>query len=151
MEIKEAIGQSKPFRNSRHKVIVNVLFSHNWLIAQLRAFFKPFDITEKQYNILRILNGAGGPISTSTIRNRLLDKMSDTTRVIDRMIKKGLVQKSINESDRRLVNITLSPKGKKLLDHVDTHMANLDNIVDALAPDQADTLSELLDNMRGKQ
>ena len=77
--------------------------------------------------------------------------MSDTTRVIDRMIKKGLVEKSVNEADRRLVDITLSTKGKELLDHVDAHMSNLDNIVSALEPAQADQLSELLDIMRGEQ
>jgi len=149
MEIKKAIGQTKPFRNSRHQVIVNVLYTHGWLIAQLKAFFKPFGITEKQYNILRILNGAQKPISTSIIRNRLLDKMSDTTRVIDRMIKKGWVQKTVNEADRRLVDITLSPKGKELLAHVDNHLPDLDKIVETLTPDQANTLSDLLDSMRG--
>ncbi len=149
MEIKKAIGQNKPFRNNHHQVIVNMLFSYGWLLTKLRAFFKPFGITEKQYNILRILNGATKPISTSAIRNRLLDKMSDTTRVIDRMITKGLVQKTVNESDRRLVDIILSPEGKKLLVEIDANLENMDQITAGLSIPEAEMLSNLLDIMRG--
>jgi len=151
MEIKQAIGQNKPFRNSRHKAVVNILFSHGWLITKLRALFKPFGITEKQYNILRILNGANKPLSTSIIRNRLLDKMSDTTRVIDRMIKKGLVHKTTNEMDRRLVDITLSIKGRNLLKQVDANIADIDSIICNLSLESAETLSNLLDTMRGEE
>lgn len=149
MEIKKAIGQQKPFRNSRHKAIVNLIYSHGWLISELRSLFKPFGITEKQYNILRILNGSDKPLSTSNIRSRLLDKMSDTTRVIGRMIKKGLVVKTVNETDRRLVDITLSPQGQSLLQRVDSSISNLDDIVKGLTSEQADQLSALLDIMRG--
>ena len=148
MEIKRAIDQKKPFRNSRHKVIVNLLYSHGWLVTQLRAFFKPFGITEKQYNILRILKGAGKPLTTSAIRGRLLDKMSDTTRVIDRMIKKGYVEKKTNETDRRLVDITLSDNGRALLEKIDNNLQDMDKIIENLSLEEADKLSELLDQMR---
>lgn len=149
MDIQKAIGQQRPFRNNYQKVMVNTMFTNGWLVTQLRAFFKPFGVTEKQYNILRILNGASKPLSTSQIRERLLDKMSDTTRVIDRMIKKGFVLKKVNETDRRLVDITLSPEGKSLLNVINEKMHDTDSIVNNLSSEEADTLSNLLDKMRG--
>lgn len=149
MDIKTAIGQKKPFRNNYQKVMVNIMFTNGWLVTQLRAFFKPFGITEKQYNILRILNGSPTPLSTSAIRKRLLDKMSDTTRVIDRMIKKGFVVKSVNEVDRRLVDITLSLAGKELINKINAKMEETDEFASNLKSEEAETLSNLLDKMRG--
>jgi len=151
MEIKKAIGQKKPFRNSRHKAMVNILFTQNWIWAKLRAFFKPFGITEKQYNILRILKGADKPLSTSVIRNRLLDKMSDTTRVIDRMLKKGYVSKKTNEMDRRLVDIALTDMGHAKLKEIDANIDKLDELMNGLSNDEANKLSDLLDAMRSEE
>ena len=148
MDIKREIGQRKPFRNNRHKVIVNLLYTNGWLVGQLRQLFKQYDITEKQYNILRILKGSEKPLTTSIIRGRLLDKMSDTTRVIDRMIKKGLVEKKINKIDRRLVDITLSDQGEKLLQETDRITIDMDRIVENLNDEEAHQLSNLLDKLR---
>ena len=149
MDIKREIGQRKPFRNSSQKVIVNLLYTNGWLVGKLRDIFKEYDITEKQYNILRILKGAEKPLTTSTIRNRLLDKMSDTTRVIDRMIKKGLVEKQTNKMDRRLVDITLSSHGESLLLQTERITHKMDAIVGNLSEHESQVLSDLLDKMRG--
>ncbi|MBT8220622.1 MAG: MarR family transcriptional regulator [Bacteroidia bacterium] len=149
MGIKREIGQRKPFRDNRHKAIVNLLYTNGWLVGKLRALFKQYDLTEKQYNILRILKGTDKPLTTSVIRNRLLDKMSDTTRVIERMMKKGLVVKKVNKTDRRLVDITLSNKGEQLLLDTDKITIEVDAIATELTLEEAGKLSDLLDKMRG--
>ena len=94
------------------------MYTHGWVIERMRLFFKNYGITIKQYNILRILKGADEPLSTSQIRLRMLDKMSDTTRLIDRMVTKGWVKKSVSKTDRRLVDIMISDEGLDLLDEI---------------------------------
>ncbi|MCB0553278.1 MAG: MarR family transcriptional regulator, partial [Phaeodactylibacter sp.] len=107
MRIEEAIQQTKPFRNGHHKVIVNLIFTSNWVQDSIKKALKPFGVTIQQYNVLRVLKGAGKPISTSTIRERLLDKMADTSRMVDRLFQKGLVLRQECEYDKRLVDISL--------------------------------------------
>ncbi|MDX1686291.1 MAG: MarR family transcriptional regulator, partial [Saprospiraceae bacterium] len=93
MKIEEAIKQTKPFRNLYQKAMVNLLYTSNWVEERLRELIKPYDITIQQYNVLRILRGSGKPLTTSVIRERLIDKMSDTSRMVDRLCKKGLVDR----------------------------------------------------------
>ena len=85
MKIEEAIHQKRPFRNGAQMAMVNLLYTNNWVTDQLRQHLKPFGVTMKQYNVLRILKGAGEPITTSVIRERLLDKMSDASRMVERL------------------------------------------------------------------
>jgi len=151
MKIKEAIQQKKPFRGSRHKAIVNLIFTHNWITDNLRLYLKPYDITLKQYNVLRILKGAGNPISTSDIRERLLDKMSDTSRIVERLYKKGLVKKTTSAADKRLVDVVLSRRGILLLTELEEHTAKMDNLLSILTETEAELLSDLLDKIRGCQ
>ena len=149
MRIEEEIKQVKPFKSPHQKAAVNLMYTHGWLLEHMRNFFLPFGITVKQFNILRILNGAGQPISTSTIRERLIDKMSDTTRIINRMIDKELVEKKECKSDKRLVDITISSKGKKVLKQVDSKSADLDKMLKHLSSKESKQLNDLLDKMRG--
>lgn len=149
MKIEEEIKQTKPFRSEQQKAAVNLLFTQGWLMEQMRNVFNPFDITIKQYNILRILKGAGKPISTSVIRERLIDKMSDTTRIIDRMIVKGLVEKKNSINDKRLVDITLSIKGLDLLKKIESKSNKMDDIFNHLSIAQTKELNQLLDKLRG--
>jgi len=87
--------QQKQFRNEYQKGIVNLIFTYNWLNEKMKKVFEKQGITGQQYNILRILRGAGKPISTLQIRERMLDKMSDTSRIVDRLVLKGLAKKNI--------------------------------------------------------
>ena len=89
-EIKQAT-----FRNKQNKAMVNIMFTHAWMVDHIKNFVKSENITPQQYNILRILRGAGEPLSTLQLRERMLDKMSDTSRIVERMVSKGLVQKEI--------------------------------------------------------
>lgn len=124
------------------------MYSHGWLIEQMRLFFNPFDITLKQYNILRILRGAEGPLTTSIIRDRMIDKMSDTTRLIDRMIKKNWVIKRICTEDRRLVDVEITDEGLAKLTEIEQNETKITEVLRYLSAEEAVVLSKLLDKMR---
>lgn len=149
MEIEAAIKQQKPFVNNKQKVSVNLIYTYGWLMSRSKNFFKPYGLTPQQYNILRILRGAGKPITTSLIRERMLDRMSDTTRMIDRMIIKGFVRKSSCSTDRRLVDISITEEGLSLLKVLDGRSGEMENMMCKLSEEEADLLSNLLDKMRG--
>jgi DNA-binding MarR family transcriptional regulator len=151
MSINQDIKQHRQFRNEHHKATVNILFSSNWLMENIKKFLQAEDITPQQYNILRILRGNGKPLSTLQIRERMLDKMSDTSRIVDRLLKKGLVEKKTSQADKRLVDVTISKKGLDALDRLDKNNRSLDGILFNLDHDEAKALNDLLDKMRGSQ
>jgi len=147
MSLEKDIQQPK-FKSEHQKVRVNLIFSYNWVMEQSRKFFEKADLTPQQFNILRILRGAGKPISTLQIRQRMLDKMSDTSRIVDRLIKKELVQKVTCKTDRRLVDVSITEKGMQLLKSLDFLNEQMDDQLSGLNPDEAKTLNHLLDKMR---
>ena len=147
MSIEEDISQAK-FRNEYQKAVINLIYTYNWMNEKMKDFFAREDITGQQFNILRILRGAGKPISTLQIRQRMLDKMSDTSRIVDRLILKGLAIKTICPIDKRLVDVSLTDKGKKLLEKIDEHENEMDEILGTLNPAEAKTLNTLLDKIR---
>ncbi|NII24408.1 MarR family transcriptional regulator [Pseudoflavitalea sp. X16] len=148
MSIENDIQQTK-FRNEYHKVSVNLIYTSNWLMEKNKQFFDNADITPQQFNILRILRGAGTPLSTLQIRQRMLDKMSDTSRIVDRLVKKELVKKVICKTDRRLVDVTITEKGLSLLEGLDGFNHDMDASVGNLTEEEAVILNGLLDKMRG--
>ncbi|GJM32116.1 MAG: MarR family transcriptional regulator [Saprospiraceae bacterium] len=148
MKIKDAIHQKKPFRNEYHEVAVNLIYTLNWLNDQMSRMFRPYGLTMKQYNVLRILQGAGQPLSTSVIRERLLDKMSDTSRIVDRLYKKGLVARDTCPNDKRLVDVYLSEQGKEILEKMCELEGELDLLLSEINREEAKQLSQLLDKIR---
>lgn len=148
MSIENDIQQTK-FRNEYHKVSVNIIYTCHWMMEQHKKYFDHADITPQQFNILRILRGAGVPLSTLQIRQRMLDKMSDTSRIVDRLVKKELVKKVVCKTDRRLVDVTISDKGLSLLDRLDSCNEAMDATASSLTEAEATTLNQLLDKMRG--
>lgn len=140
--------QQQSFRNEYQKATVNILFTANWLNEKVRLFLEAEDITPQQYNILRILRGGKNPLSTMQIRERMLDKMSDTSRIVERMLKKGLVEKKICPTDKRLVDVTISRKGLQVLEKLDARNDQLDKILKGLSGEEANQLNSLLDKMR---
>ena len=147
MTLETDINQ-RVFRTEYQKSIINLIFTFNWMNEKMNRFFEPLDITQQQFNILRILRGAGQPISTLQIRQRMLDKMSDTSRIVDRLIKKGLVKKTTCREDRRLVDILLTDKGKKLVLSIDELNDELDSVFKYLSEEDARQLNFLLDKIR---
>jgi DNA-binding MarR family transcriptional regulator len=147
MSLEKDINQSK-FASEHQKAMVNIIFTSNWMNERLKTFFDKEDITQQQFNILRILRGAGEPISTLQIRQRMLDKMSDTSRIVDRLVLKGLVKKNACPTDKRLVDVNISAKGKNLLDKMDNSQKSMDSILKNLTNPEAKVLNKLLDKMR---
>lgn len=150
MGIQKDINQSK-FRTEYQKAVVNLLFTSNWLNEKLKYILERDDITVQQYNILRILRGAHAPLSTLQIRQRMLDKMSDTSRIVDRLLAKDLVKKKTSETDKRLVDVSITSKGASLLKKMDAYEDEMDNILAALNKEETKTLNILLDKIREKK
>jgi DNA-binding MarR family transcriptional regulator len=148
MSLEKDINQSK-FANEHQKAMVNIIFTSNWMNEQLKTFFDKEDITQQQFNILRILRGAREPISTLQIRQRMLDKMSDTSRIVDRLVIKGLVKKNACPLDKRLVDVSITAKGKKLLEKMDLSQHEMDGLSNNLTEAGAKLLNKLLDKIRG--
>lgn len=147
MGIEQDISQTR-FRNEYHKGVVNFIYTYNWLNERLKVFFEAEGITGQQFNILRILRGAGKPISTLQIRQRMLDRMSDTSRIVDRMVIKGLVKKETCETDKRLVDVSITEKGRKLLEKFDLRQDELDAVFSRLDADEVAKLNAMLDKIR---
>jgi DNA-binding MarR family transcriptional regulator len=147
MSLEKDINQSK-FRNEYQKAVVNIVYTYNWMTEQLKQVFEKEGLTMQQFNILRILRGNNGPLSTLQIRERMLDKMSDTSRIVDRLIIKGFVKKTINKSDKRLVDVFITDKGKKILAKLDKAEDAMDNIIDSISVAEAKTLNKILDKLR---
>ncbi|MBS1576199.1 MAG: MarR family transcriptional regulator [Bacteroidetes bacterium] len=149
MSIDKDIHQVK-FKNEYHKATVNILYTSSWLMEKIKNVLEEDDITPQQFNILRILRGSyPKPLSTLQIRERMLDKMSDTSRIVDRLILKGLVKKTVSKTDRRLVDVIISLRGRRLLEKLDVKQDDLDGILKNLSDEEAADLSKLLDKIRG--
>ena len=147
MGIEQDIQQPN-FRNEFQKMGINLLFTANWLNEQIGKILSEEGVTQQQYNILRILRGSATPLSTLKIRERMLDKMSDTSRIVDRLIAKELVVKNTCEKDKRLVDITLSPKGLGLVDQLDQFNDRIDDLLKGINASEAATMNQILDKIR---
>jgi DNA-binding MarR family transcriptional regulator len=148
MKIEEEIKQNE-FRNLHQKASINLVYTSNWLLDKQRSFFDRYDITQKQYNVLRILRGQyPNAISTSEIRSRMLDKSSDASRIVDRLAKQELITKRTCPTDKRLVDVEISEKGIKLITDIENSITELDSILQSLSPEEASELSRLLDKIR---
>jgi DNA-binding MarR family transcriptional regulator len=147
MGIEQDIQQPN-FRNEFQKMGINLLFTANWLNEQIGKMLSEEGVTQQQYNILRILRGSATPLSTLKIRERMLDKMSDTSRIVDRLIAKELVVKNTCEKDKRLVDITLSPKGLDLVDQLDQFNERIDALLKGINESEAQTMNQILDKIR---
>jgi DNA-binding MarR family transcriptional regulator len=147
MGIEKDIQQTH-FRNEFQKMGINIIYTANWLNEKMGQILSTEDITQQQYNILRILRGSDVPLSTLKIRERMLDKMSDTSRIVDRLVVKGLVEKSACIKDKRLVDITLSKKGLLLLEKLDSLNEPIDSILKGVTEKEATAINQILDKLR---
>ncbi|MBB6610280.1 MarR family transcriptional regulator [Pontibacter sp. Tf4] len=136
-------------RNDWQKAGLNLLYTSGFLFNGYESFFKRFSLTTQQYNALRILRDHyPRPISTSGLREKMLDKMSDTSRLVSRLNGKGFVEVKQNPHDKRLVNIVLSEKGHTLMETIDPELTLLDSLMQGLSEEEAVQLSQLLNKVR---
>lgn len=148
MKIEDEIKQPK-FRDAYQKAVINLLFTANWLQSKNQEFFKSYGITGNQFNILRILKGQHpNSISATEIKSRLLDKNSDVSRLLDRLIAKKLILKRPCPKDKRSFDVIITAEGLEVLKSMDKFLPQRDRII-SLTEEEATQLSNLLDKSRG--
>jgi len=148
MKLEEEIKQGK-FKSEYQKAILNILFTGNWLNSDSTKRLKPYGISPQQYNVLRILKGQkGNAISVNDIMSRMIDKMSNASRLVEKLRKKNLIERVICEHDRRQVDVKITKKGLKLLTEVDKIMSDLGALKNKIPKEEAQTLNEILEKIR---
>lgn len=150
MSLEEDIKVSK-FRNPRHRLAVNLMFTNNWMTSKMQEVFRAHSITNQQYNILRILRGAfPDPCNIQELKARMLDKQPDVSRLVDRLFNKGLVHRKVNKVDRRKMDITIAPKGLELLSNMEEDVNRFERFFDGLDDREVGDINVLLDKIRDK-
>ena len=134
------------FPNSKVKALLNIIYTANWISSKQNAFFKPYGISPQQFNILRILRGAGEAIKVQTIKERMLERAPNATRLMDKLCDKELIERSQCSGDRRIVHINITKKGLELLDKISKQMKS--DYLENLSEKEAMVLSDLLDKIR---
>lgn len=148
MKLEDEIQQKK-FKSIHQKLMLNLIYTTNWLTAQQDSLFKNSDITVQQYNVLRILRGQyPKPCSIKLIKERMLDRMSDTSRIVDKLFIKKLLLRSECPNDRRSVNVVISDKGLEVLKSLDYIDELSKQSLKSLTDKEMDTLNNLLDKLR---
>ena len=147
MKLEEEIAQHQ-FAGEQQKAMINLLFTYHWAVSKMKSDFKPYDITMQQFNILRILRGQmPNPCTVNILKERMLDKMCDASRMVDRLLQKGFIERCVNKKDRRAVDIKISTQGLELLAQFDA-MTDPNKLFSALTDLEAKTLNQLLDKVR---
>lgn len=134
------------FANNKVKALLNIIYTASWISSHQNEFFKTYGISPQQYNILRILRGANKPLRVQTIKDRMLERSPNATRLMDKLCAKNLIQRLPSAEDRRVVKIEITEQGMKLLRSIPENF-NLD-ILKNLTEEDAELLSNLLDKMR---
>ena len=148
MKIEDEIKQQK-FKSEHQKAVINLLYTASWLQGKQQDFFKPYGITAQQFNILRILKGQHPKsISATEIKIRMLDKNSDVSRLLDRLLTKNLISKKTCPNDKRATDVSITEPGLDLLKTLENDQNELDGVL-RLDQEDAAHLSELLDKCRG--
>lgn len=148
MKLEEEIRQSK-FKSPYQKALLNLIFTSNWLQNKQQDFFKSYGVTPQQFNILRILKGQHPKgISGTEIKGRMLDKNSDISRLLDRLVKKKLIERKDCPIDKRASDIFITTEGIALLERLAKSQKEIDSVL-KLNEEEAELLSALLDKARG--
>jgi DNA-binding MarR family transcriptional regulator len=148
MEIGKEIKQAK-FKNEYQKMLINILFTSNWLSAKHSANLKPFGISTQQFNLLRILRGQHPkPATVNLLIDRMLDKSSNASRLVEKLRVKKLVERAICPEDRRAVNVVITQKGLDLLAEIDKHELSFLKELKNLSEKEAEQMNKLLDKLR---
>ncbi len=148
MRLEDEIQQKK-FKSIQQKLMLNLIYTTNWLTSKQDSLFKDSDITVQQYNVLRILRGQyPNPCSIKLIKERMLDRMSDTSRIVDKLYTKKLLERNECPDDRRSVNVVISDKGLELLKSLDYIDDLSKQNLKSLSDKEIDILNDLLDKLR---
>jgi DNA-binding MarR family transcriptional regulator len=148
MSIETDIKQKK-FRSPYQRLVLNLIYTSNWLGHKQIEMFREHELTPEQYNVLRILRGQyPNPIKVSDISERMLDKNSNTSRLIDKLLLKELVKRTSCPSDRRAVDVVINEKGLELLKLLDPKVEEWEESLDTITHEEANAVNALLDKLR---
>jgi DNA-binding MarR family transcriptional regulator len=148
MQLEKDLKQ-RSFTSDYQKALINILYTHNYLINKINYFFKDHQITRQQYNVLRILRGQyPNPATINLIKDRMLDKMSDASRIVERLRNKQLITREINSVDKRSASLRISKNGLDLLKKTDDKVREFDEILKTLDSKEIKVLNKLLDKIR---
>jgi DNA-binding MarR family transcriptional regulator len=149
MKIEEQIQTNKKLSVYK-RALINTIYTSNWIIDEMNSVLKPFDISTQQFNVLRILEGRKSiPTNLSTIQERMIAKNSNTTRLVDKLIKKGLVEKQVCEANKRKVEIYITDKGSFFLKEVNVSVEEKEKkITQSMSNEELEHLNELLTQLR---
>jgi len=134
------------FKNNKVKALINIKYTANWLTSKEITFFKPFGISPQQFNILRILRGADQAVKVQVVKERMIERSPNATRLMDKLCDKKLIERVRCEDDRRVVFVEINKKGLALLKKIDGEL-NID-FLNKLTEDEAKILSNILDKIR---
>ena len=134
------------FASNKVKALLNIIYTANWVSSQQNAFFKPYGLSPQQYNILRILRGAGEALKVQTIKERMIERSPNATRLMDKLCAKELIERIACPNDRRVVHINITKNGLALLGKIDKELKQ--DYIENLTEEEADYLSNLLDKIR---
>ena len=134
------------FPNSRVKALLNIVYTANWITSYQNEYFKKYGISPQQYNILRILRGSETPLKVQTIKDRMLERSPNATRLMDKLCAKQLIERLPSEHDRRVVKIAITKDGLNLLKAIPNDLNS--DLIKNLSEEEAEQLSHLLDKMR---
>ena len=142
--------QSTKFEDNFQKVAINIAYTDGWLQNNFRGHLEKHNLTIQQFNVLRILRGQyPKPATVNLLKERMIDKMSDASRIVDRLVQKELVSRCTNTKDRRAVDVRINDKGLDILSKMDGEFKVKDILQKNLTAEEAATLSDLLDKLRG--
>ncbi|MDG1777587.1 MAG: MarR family transcriptional regulator [Crocinitomicaceae bacterium] len=147
MKIEDVINST--FKNTTHKALVNIRYTSNFLTQRQNLFMKNYDLTMPQFNILRILRGAKKALAVNVVKDRMIEKSPNTTRLMDKLIEKGLINRMRCSDDRRIVFVEIAEKGLETLLHIDGQIVENDIFNVNLTEEESLLLSDLLDKLRG--
>lgn len=148
MKIEDEIKQTK-FKSAYHKLILNLIYTGHWIEDRNSQLLKEWGLTVQQFNILRILRGQmPNPATVKLLQERMLDRMSNASRIVDKLVAKELVHRCENETDRREVKITITSKGLDILTEIDKHIEKSELGIERISETEAEKISDFLDNFR---
>lgn len=149
MGLLDELKQSKPFENEHQKAIVNIIYTSNWLIRAINEALKPKGLTYQQYNVLRILRGHyPQTMGIGELKTRMIDPSCDVSRMVERLRKKGWLDRKVNIDDRRRALVVITNSGLSVLQELDTNDSKIFHLLDSLSQGATETLNEILDKVR---
>ncbi|MEQ6118816.1 MarR family transcriptional regulator [Reichenbachiella sp. MALMAid0571] len=149
MKLEEEIKQAK-FQDEWQKALLNIMYTGNWLTDNFMVISKKYAINDQHYNILRILRGKyPNCICPGEIKEVLVNKRGDLTRLLDKLVKMELVDRNINAENRRMVDVIITQKGLNLLAEMDPDVNQVENIKAHISEEDAKVLNDILDKIRG--